>query len=156
MTVNMSTYRIYVDSRERKSGTATEFEYALPYTLNIREKSRASVDVVVVPNSIKTVSARNDIIYVQETATIGDTQEVRDRLVYIPEGYYTVETLRVAVQTALNGPSKFLPGAYVVEYNELMARFQYSNDATRFNDSFEIFTKESLENRTSQPVILTL
>ena len=67
----MSTYRIYLDSRERKSGTATDFEYALPYTLSIRERSLAMVDVVVVPNSIKTVGAKNNMIYVRETVTVG-------------------------------------------------------------------------------------
>ena len=70
----MSTYRIYVDSRDRKSGTATNFEYALPYTLNIRERSRASVDAVVVPNSIKTVGHLNKVIYVQEIQNTADTQ----------------------------------------------------------------------------------
>ena len=89
----MSTYRIYVDSRDRKSGTATNFEYALPYTLNIRERSRASVDAVVVPNSIKTVGHLSKVIYVQEIQNTADTQEVRNRRVFIQEGYYTVETL---------------------------------------------------------------
>ena len=93
----MSTYRIYLDSRERKSGTATDFEYALPYTLSIRERSLAMVDVVVVPNSIKTVGAKNNMIYVRETMTVGGTVEVAIRYPTIPEGYYTVETLRVAI-----------------------------------------------------------
>ena len=76
----MSTYRIYVDSRERKDGTATHFEYALPYTLSIRERSLAMIDVVVVPNSIKTISkGKNSMIYVKEIATVGGTFEVRLR-----------------------------------------------------------------------------
>ena len=64
----------------------------------------------------------------------------------IPEGYYTIETLRLAIQDALSGPDRFLPGAYVVTYNELTARFEFSNDATRFNDALAIYTKESLED----------
>ena len=143
----MSTYRIYLDSRERQTGTATQFEYALPYTLSIRERSFAMVDVVVVPNSIKTVGAKNYMIYVLETVTIGEGQvETRIRYPTIPEGYYTVETLRVAVQDALNGFDRLIPGVYVVEFNELLARFQFSNNAaTNFNDAFAIYTKESLE-----------
>ena len=137
----MSTYRIYLDSRERKSGTATDFEYALPYTLSIRERSLAMVDVVVVPNSIKTVGAKNSYIYVRETVTVGGTSEIRDRVVEIPEGYYTVEGLAGAIQTALNGFDKFLPGAYVVEYDPPIARYVFTNDATRFSGSFAIYTK---------------
>ena len=68
----MSTYRIYVDSREHKSGTATQLEYALPYTLNIRDRSLAMIDVVCVPNSLLTVqSGRNSMIYVKEMVTVG-------------------------------------------------------------------------------------
>ena len=110
----MPTCKIYVDARERKSGAATNFEYALPYSLSIKERSLAMIDVVVVPNSILTVGPNNNIIYVKETATIGSDVEVRLRYCSIEVGYYTVETLRVAVQTALNSPDRFIPGAYLV------------------------------------------
>ena len=63
----MSTYRIYVDSRDRQSGSAEDFTYALPYTLNITEKSLANIDAVVIPNNIQTVIAgKNDLIYFRE------------------------------------------------------------------------------------------
>ena len=138
----MSTYRIYVDSRHRRSGTVTNFEYALPYSLTIKERSLAMIDAVVIPNSIKQVGPRNNMIYVRETATIGDDVEVRLRYPTIPQGYYTVETLRVAIQTALNGPDRFIPGVCVVTYNEVTARFEFRNDATRFNDIFVLYTKK--------------
>ena len=48
----MSTYRIYVDSRERVEGDDTDFTFELPYTIAIKEKSLAMIDVVCVPNSI--------------------------------------------------------------------------------------------------------
>ena len=141
----MSTYRIYLDSRERKSGSASDFEYLLPYTLSIRERSLAMVDVVVVPNSIKTVGAKNNMIYVRETVTIGADVEVRIRYPTIPEGYYTVETLRLAIQDTLNGSDRLLPATYVVEFNEQLGRYQFSNvSANRFSDAFAIYTKESL------------
>ena len=67
----MSTYRIYVDSRDRQSGTAEDFTYALPYTVNITEKSLANMDAVVIPNSIKTVIAgKNDLIYFRENSQL--------------------------------------------------------------------------------------
>ena len=55
----MSTYRIYVDSREREdlaNNSNTDFEIALPFSLSIVEKSLAMIDVVCVPNSILTVT----------------------------------------------------------------------------------------------------
>ena len=59
----MSTYRIYVDSRDRQSGTAEDFTYALPYSLNITEKSLANMDAVVIPNSIQTVIPGKTILF---------------------------------------------------------------------------------------------
>ena len=67
----MSTYRIYVDSRDRQSGTAEDFTYALPYTVNITEKSLANMDAVVIPNSTKTVIAgKSDLIYFRENSNL--------------------------------------------------------------------------------------
>ena len=62
----MSTYRIYVDSRDRQSGTAEDFTYALPYTLNTTEKSLANIDAVVIPNNIQTVIAGKTTLFISE------------------------------------------------------------------------------------------
>ena len=59
----MSSYRIYVDSRDRQSGSAEDFTYALPYTLNITEKSLANIDAVVIPNNIQTVIPGKTILF---------------------------------------------------------------------------------------------
>ena len=92
----MSTFRIYCDSRDRRSGSATSFEYALPYSLAIQEKSLANIDVVVLPNSLLTVyEGVSDLIYVREESQIG---QVWERTARIAPGYYNVETLRVAIQ----------------------------------------------------------
>ena len=70
----MSTYRIYVDSRERVDGTDTDFTFELPYTLAIKEKSLAMIDVVCVPNSILTVTEnKNDTIWLKETRSFEET-----------------------------------------------------------------------------------
>ena len=95
----MSTYRIYVDSRDRKQGTPESFEFQLPYSLAIREKSLANIDVVCVPNSIMTViPGVNDLIYLTERSQIG---QVWQRTPRIAPGYHNVESLRLAIQTAL-------------------------------------------------------
>ena len=85
------------------------------------------VDVVCVPNALLTVqSGRNSKIYLKEEATIGDTIETRLWYPEIPQGYYTVESLRLAIQDALNGSDRFLPGAYEVTYNQLTTRFEFT------------------------------
>ena len=80
----MSTYRIYVDSRDRRSGTPTDFEYELPYSLAIQEKSLANIDVVALPDSIQAViEGVNDIIYIRENSNL---DQVWQRQVKIPPG----------------------------------------------------------------------
>ena len=63
----MSTYRIYIDSREREdkaNSTDTDFVFALPSPITIANQSLANVDVVCIPNSIRTVTAGlNDSIF---------------------------------------------------------------------------------------------
>ena len=121
----MSTYRIYVDSRDRRSGSAESFEYALPYSLVVQEKSLANIDVVVIPNSIPTViEGVNDMIYLKEAVEAGGE---RYRTPTIVPGYYNVDTLRQAIQDALNGVTKILPTEYTVTFNELLGRFQFYN-----------------------------
>ena len=87
------------------------------------------------------------MIYLRENWIVGTDAYFLLRYPTNPEGYYTVETLRLAIQDTLNGPDTVLPGAYVVTYNVLTARFEFSNGATTFSDSFALDTKGSLENQ---------
>ena len=89
-----------MESRDSKDGTPESFEFQLPYSLAIREKSLASIGVVCVPNSIMTViPGVNDLIYLTERSQIG---QVWQRTPRIAPGYYNVESLREAIQTALS------------------------------------------------------
>ena len=95
-------------------------------------------------NSILTVTAnKSDKIYLKEVFQDGN---FIFRYPTIPQGYYTVESLRLAFQAALNGPTKIIPGEYIVTYNTLLARFEIANHATTFNCAFVLYTKESLED----------
>ena len=130
----MSTYRIYVDSRDRRSGNATSFEYALPYSLAIQEKSLANIDVVVIPNSIQQViPGVNDLIYLREVDNLG---HVFERTPRIAPGYYNVESLRLAIQTALIEGSAFPGGStvtkYTATYDERLAIYKSKAFAQRF------------------------
>ena len=63
----MSTYRIYVDSRGKMEGTDTDFTFELPYSISIKEKSLAMIDVVCIPNNILTVTEnKNDTIWLKD------------------------------------------------------------------------------------------
>ena len=98
----MSIYRIYVDSREHKSGTATHSEYPLVYTVRIRERAHIRIAFLCVPNNLLAVQAnRNNMICVNELATIGDTEEVCLGYPEVPGGYHIVETLRCAIEATL-------------------------------------------------------
>ena len=143
----MSTYRIYVDSRDRKNGTPESFEFQLPYSLAIREKSLANIDVVVVPNSIQTViPGVNDIIYLRETSNLN---QVWERTARIAPGYYNVESLRLAIQSALTDGSHFPTGTssttYTVTYDERLARYRFKAVAQRFGFYYTIFSKYGQE-----------
>ena len=59
--------KMYIDSRSRVSGSNTDFEFALPYSITIPKESLMIVDKVVIPNSFYTIEQGvNDNIYVQE------------------------------------------------------------------------------------------
>ena len=100
----MSTYRIYVDSRDRQPGGKAEaFTYALPYSLNITEKSLANIDAVVIPNSIQTViEGKNDLIYFRETSNL---DLVEQKVARLNQGYYSVETLATEIARAMTDVS---------------------------------------------------
>ena len=138
----MSTYRIYVDSRDRQPGGKPEdFTYALPYSLNIIEKSLANIDAVVIPNSIPTVIAGvNDTIYIRENDPL---EAVWFRTPKIPPGYYaTLDSLRQAIEDTLNNGTH-MAGTYTVTYDERMARFKFENSAQRLMWMFVIYSQET-------------
>ena len=63
----MQFQRLYVDSRDRVSGTAEEFEYQLSTNVTVAEESIAVLDTVLIPNSWYTVTKdRNDRLYIRE------------------------------------------------------------------------------------------
>ena len=140
----MSTYRIYVGSRERVEGADTNFTFELAYSISIKEKSLAVIDVVCVPNSILTVTEnKNDTIWVRETRSF---EETFYRIAKLQQGYYIVQTLRQAIQYALNN-GRHLFADYKVEYDQRLARYLFSNPFIASCESFLLYTQESLNNR---------
>ena len=137
----MSTYRIYVDSRDRQPGGKAEaFTYALPYSLNITEKSLANIDAVCIPNSIQTViPGKNDLIYFRE-----NNNQIYQKVARLNRGYYSVETLAIEIVRVMSDVSSF-PEEYIVSYNTRLGRYEFSNPSQRFGYSFLIYSKETQE-----------
>ena len=91
----MQFQRLYIDSRDRVSGTQTEFEYQLSTNVVVQQESLAVLDTVCIPNSWYTVTNnKNDRIYIREE-TSGSAVF---RIATIEEGYYDV--LSMATQIA--------------------------------------------------------
>ena len=69
---------------------------------------------------------------------------LHDRFAKILPGYYTVQTLKAAIQLALN-TGKFLFGNYTVGYDERLARYTFNNPFTVNGESFTLYTAQSLK-----------
>ena len=118
----------------------------------------ANIDVVVIPNSIQqAITGVNDLIYIRE---INNLNQVRYHTPRIAPGYYNVETLRVAIESALS-ESSFWPGGtdgvFTVTYDERLARYKFKAFAQRFGYQFTIFSKYDQEvGASSAPPILEM
>ena len=110
--------------------------------MTIQEKSLANIDVVCLHNSIQTVTkGLNDIIYMKENDQFSQFWYRTPR---IEPGYYTIETLALAIQDAINLDTH-MPGTYTVEYDQRLARYKFSNSAQRFGWFFVIYSRETQE-----------
>ena len=101
----MQFQRLYIDSRDRMSGTAESFEYQLSTNVTVGEESIAVLDSVVIPNSWYTVTkGQNDGIYIKEdTAGVGAF-----RIAILGPGYYDVNSLATEIARALTQDSVML------------------------------------------------
>ena len=61
--------QIFVDSRDRVSGTSTDFAIQLPETLTLEPGHRARVDQLRIPLVVPTIDATNNTIQVLLGAT---------------------------------------------------------------------------------------
>ena len=98
----MEAHRLYIDSRDRSSGTATDFEYQLANSIVIEKECTATLDCVLIPNSWYTVSKdRDDGIYIREESTgVGYF-----RVAILRPGYYDANSLATEIARALSQDS---------------------------------------------------
>ena len=93
------------------NSTNEDIEVALLFSINIKERSSAMIDVVHAPNNTNVITLnKNDTSWLKETSSV-DT--IRFRYTKIVPGYYTVLTLRAAIEVTLNSDTKLLFGIAV-------------------------------------------
>ena len=83
------------------------------------------------------------------SARLGASKKHFTVLPSIQEGYYTVQTLRQAIQDALSN-DRHLFAEYKVEYDQRLARYLFSNPFTISGESFLPYTQESLKIEAHQ------
>ena len=81
----MAVHRLYIDSRDRVSGDASDFSYQLSMDVTVMQESIAVLDTVIIPVSWYVVEEDiNDRIYVIEENFSG----VGHRIATISPGHY--------------------------------------------------------------------
>ena len=115
--------QIFVDSRDRVSGTTTAFSIQLPETLVIEGSGhKARIDQLRIPLSSPTIeTGDNDTILVRVGAT--------NYTITIPQAQYDGPTLAATIQGLLNAT---VPGAWTVAYvtNRIAMTMSCSNNFT--------------------------
>ncbi len=89
--------RLYIDSRFRSTGTTDDFEVQLQEGVNLPAGCHATMSEYTGVISWETISPSNDALYLAESGTI-----MSYRIVHLPNGAHDSETLRAAMQDALN------------------------------------------------------
>ena len=113
--------QIFVDSRDRVSGTSTDFAIQLPETLTLEPGHRARVDQLRIPLVVPTIDATNNTIQVLLGATT--------YTISIPTANYDGPGLAAVIQGLLNATA---PGAWSVAYypNNIAMTISCSNNFT--------------------------
>jgi hypothetical protein len=119
---------IFVDSRDRVSGSQCDFVVQLPQTLTLTNQMRMRTDLLRVPVSVPTIQGgKNDTIIVVLGAT--------SYTVTIPQGQYDGPTLASTIQTRLTAAA---PGSWTVTYDvsNISMKIQCSNNFTITGGSY--------------------
>ena len=90
--------KVYVDSRYAVSKSDSSIEYQIPGGLNLKPSTRVWLSEFTCVAAWDTIDSSNNRLYVKEGTV--------DRTIYIPNGVYDLESLRIAFENALNSASK--------------------------------------------------
>ena len=104
----LSTTKVYVDSRHAVSKSDSSIVYQIPGGLNLKPSTRIWLSEFTCVAAWDTIDDSNNRLYVKEGAV---TREL-----HLLKGVYDLETLRIALENALNSSSKTAGmGTYTVD-----------------------------------------
>ena len=112
---------IFVDSRDRVSGTSCDFRIQLPETLSLEPGHKMRVESLRIPLTIPTIDATNNTIVLLLGAT--------SYTITIPQANYSGPTIASVIQGLLNSTA---PGSWSVVYdvNNIAMSISCSNPFT--------------------------
>jgi hypothetical protein len=108
--MSLAVRKVFIDSRFAVSGDSSNFQYELPEVVELPNDTVCFCTEMTCVTSWDTVSANNNRMYVVENTGFIYSA----RIATIATGAYDSETLRTAVEMALNGPGKTVAGTYTV------------------------------------------
>ena len=119
--------QIFVDSRDRVSGTSTDFTIQLPENLSLEAGHRARIDSLRVPLTVPTIDSTNNTILVLVGATV--------YTVTSPVGNYDGPPLASTIQGLLNATA---PGAWTISYvtNKIAMNWSCTNNFTAVGGTY--------------------
>jgi hypothetical protein len=118
MASDLEVRRLLVDSRYRSSGSSSNFTFDLPQTVSLPQGAVAFITDVLIPSSWYTVEAGvNDRLYMEIPALAAEGQQTTIFTV-VPEGSYDGDTLKTALQAALNARLSNLAPNFGVTYTQ--------------------------------------
>jgi hypothetical protein len=158
--MSQGTRKLWLDSRFRTSGTASNYEIDLGDQLDLGERPIAWITEATLVSSWPTIQeGRNNKLYVVE-ANSGTPPGGTVRVCPVTPGAYDAETLRVALEAALNTGRPAAQNAYTVtrsnslgttSTSSLGAAYRYYTVSCAVGSSFFIPTDEWLKQNYSAP-----
>ena len=139
----MQFQRLYIDSRDRVSGTQSEFEYQLSTNVVVQQESIAVLDTVLIPNSWYTVTKnKNDRIYIREESNRVESF----RIATLAPGYFDVLSLSTEITAALTRNSTLI-NLYTCVYNTTISKFEVSNSWSNNDELLYILVRGGIASR---------
>ena len=136
-------HKLYIDSRQRVSGTASSFTIQLARPIELPD-SRAFIDAVSIANAFPSIHAASRAVYVREELAIsGGSPLVTNRRVLLDVGFYHGFTLAEALALALNTGTS-MSAIYTVTFLEKLGKFRITNAAATTSSKFQIWPKSQL------------
>jgi hypothetical protein len=130
----MSTVFCYIDSRDRCSGSASDFQVQLMEPVQLFTESKLRVDQIRLVNSFLTVDVNNQNVYLLEGSSV--------RVATLPLGWYNAINLSSVIASSLSGGGH----TYNTSYNQSTNALTIS-----CSSAFSILTDAQLQYLSNWP-----